>query len=110
MTATGTFSSLNEKSKEIIVDWVGDMVALEAHIEEALDHQLKVKDGVPAAATAVQKFHDTTKANRDRLKTYQEKIGTTAGNPVIAAGAAMLGKAAGLVDRVRERQGHQVAS
>ncbi|HEV2528965.1 MAG TPA: DUF892 family protein [Thermomicrobiales bacterium] len=101
MTATGTFSSLDEKSQQIISDWVGDMVALEAHIEEALDHQLSLKDGVPAASTAIQKFHDTTKANRDRLKTYQEKIGTTAGNPVIAAGASILGKAAGLIDRVR---------
>ncbi len=101
MTATGNYSSLDEKSQKIISDWVGDMVALEAHIEEALDHQLKVKDGVPAAATAVQKFHDTTKANRDRLKAYQEKVGTTAGNPVIAAGAAVLGKAAGVIDRVR---------
>jgi ferritin-like metal-binding protein YciE len=95
------YASLDEKGQKVIADWVGDMVALEAHIEEALDHQLKVKDQVPAAAAAVQKFHDSTKANRDRLKAYQEKIGSTAGNPVIAAGASVLGKAAGLIDRVR---------
>lgn len=100
-STTGSYTSLDDKGKKVISDWVGDMVALEAHIEEALDHQLKVKDQVPAAASAVQHFHDSTKGNRDRLKAYQEKIGTTGGNPVIAVGASVLGKAAGLIDRVR---------
>ncbi len=100
-TITGNYASLDDKGKKIIADWVGDMIAIEAHIEEALDAQLKVKDQVPAAASSVQRFHDTTKANRDRLRAYQEKVGSTGGNPVIDAGASILGKAAGLIDRFR---------
>ncbi len=100
-TTVGNYAGLDDKGKKVIKDWIGDMVAIEAHIEEALDAQLKVKDQVPAAASSIQTFHDTTKANRDRLKAYQEKIGTTGGNPVIDAGASVLGKAAGLIDRFR---------
>ena len=99
--SVGNYAGLDDKSKKIIADWVGDVVAVESHIEEALDHQLKAKYEVPAAASSIQTFHNTTKANRDRLKAYQEKIGSTGGNPVIEAGASVLGKAAGLIDRFR---------
>ncbi len=100
-TTVGNYAGLDDKGKKVIKDWIGDMVAIEAHIEEALDAQLKVKNDVPAAASSIQTFHDTTKANRDRLKAYQERVGTTAGNPVVDAGASVLGKAAGLIDRFR---------
>lgn len=99
--SVGNYAGLDDKGKKVIADWVGDMVALENHIEEALDHQLEVKDEVPAAASSIQKFHDTTKANRDRLKAYQEKVGSTGGNAVVEAGASVLGKAAGIIDRFR---------
>jgi len=49
----------------------------------------------------VQRFHDMVKQHRDTLKQLQEQVGTTAGNPIIAAGSALLGKAAGVIDLVR---------
>lgn len=94
-------SQLSEKHQKTIADYVGDMTALEAHIEEALDKQLtEVKDDAVALA-AVQAFHDTVKQHRDTLRDLQEETGSTVGNPIKDAGAALLGKAAGIIDLVR---------
>jgi ferritin-like metal-binding protein YciE len=96
-----TRSDVQEKHETTIADDVGDMVALESHIEEALDRQLtEVADDAEARA-AVQRFHDLVKQHRDTLTALQEQVGTTAGNPIIAAGSTLLGKAAGVIDLVR---------
>lgn len=92
---------MDDKSQTTIADYVGDMVALTSHIEEALDRQLEMSKESPTAGPAVQRFHDMVKGNRDDLKRYQEEVGSTAGNPVIEAGASVLGKAAGLIDKIR---------
>lgn len=92
---------VDEKGQKTIADYVGDVVALDSHIEEALDRQLKMAKEHPAAGPAVQRFHDRVKANRDTMKAHQEQTGSTAGNPVVEAGASVLGKAAGLIDKIR---------
>jgi ferritin-like metal-binding protein YciE len=84
-----------------IADWLGDMVSLESHIEEALDRQLSLASESPTAGPAVQRFHDMVKENREALKARQAEIGSTAGNPVAKVGSTILGKAAGLIDKVR---------
>jgi ferritin-like metal-binding protein YciE len=96
-----TTKTINEKHAQTIADYVGDMVALESHIEEALDRQLKETTDDPEAHAAVQRFHDLVKTHRDTLKSVQEQVGTTAGNPIIAVGSALLGKAAGVINLVR---------
>lgn len=90
-----------EKQLKTLQDYVGDMVSLESHIEEALDKQLKETKDNPQMNAAVQRFHDMVKHNRDHMKQYQETIGTTGGNPIAAVGSAVLGKAAGVIDLVR---------
>jgi ferritin-like metal-binding protein YciE len=100
---TGTTGMMagNDKSQKTIADYVGDMVALESHIEEALDRQLnEVKDD-PIALEAVRGFHDMVKAQRDQMKALQQEVGSTAGNPIKKAGSALLGAAAGVIDMVR---------
>lgn len=92
---------MDDKSQKTIADYLGDMVALTSHIEEALDRQLEMSKESPVAGPAVQRFHDMVKANRDELQKYQEEVGTTAGNPIIEAGSAVLGVAAGLIDKIR---------
>ncbi len=89
------------KHEQTIADYVGDMVALESHIEEALDRQLTETQDDPDASPAVQRFHDMVKQHRDTLIALQEDIGSTPGNPIKAAGATLLGKAAGVIDLVR---------
>lgn len=91
----------DDKSQKTIADYVGDMVALEDHIEEALDHQLEMTKDSKIAAGVVQQFHDMVKRSRDELKEHQKLVGSTIGNPVVDAGSTLLGKAAGLIDKVR---------
>ena len=101
MSQTETMVPVEDKNKKTIADYVGDMVALESHIEEALDRQLKEVRDDPVAIAAVKEFHTLVKTQRDRMKSLQEETGTTAGNPVIKAGSALLGKAAGVIDKIR---------
>jgi ferritin-like metal-binding protein YciE len=92
---------VNDKHRKTIADYVGDMAALESHIEEALDRQLtEVKDD-PVALAAVRDFHDMVKEHRDTLKAMEEETGKTIGTPIKEVGASLLGKAAGIIDLLR---------
>src|SRR5688572_29740272 len=92
---------LDDKSKKTLSDYISDMVTLENHIEEALDRQLnQVKDD-QVALEAVRGFHDLVKRQRDTMRALREEYGGTAGSPIKEAGAALLGKAAGLIDNIR---------
>jgi ferritin-like metal-binding protein YciE len=92
---------VSDKHRQTIADYVGDMAALESHIEEALDRQLiEVKDDA-AALAAVRQFHDMVKQHRDTLKAMEEETGRTIGTPIKEAGAALIGKAAGIIDLLR---------
>ena len=99
--ATMNTDDVQKKHRKTVADYVGDMAALESHIEEALDRQLKEVTDDPVALAAVQDFHDTVKAHRDTLKALEEETGKTVGSPIKEAGAALLGKAAGVIDLVR---------
>lgn len=85
-----------------IADWVGDLVALESHVEEAMDHQLKLETSNSSLKQTIQMFHDTVRASKQRAVAYQEQYGSEPGNPVIKTGAELLGKAAGLIDKMRK--------
>ena len=101
MAQTTTSREVSDKHRRTIADYVGDMAALESHIEEALDRQLtEVKDD-PVALAAVRDFHDMVKRHRDTLKAMDEETGKTIGTPIKEAGAALFGKAAGIIDLVR---------
>ena len=89
-------------AEQTVAKYVGDMIALETHIEEALDRQVKISDGNPAAAAVIRQFHDMVKRHRDALSTLQDETGSTAGNPIKAAGAAVFGMAAGIIDQLRD--------
>lgn len=92
---------LDDKSKKTLSDYISDMVTLENHIEEAIDRQLnQVKDD-QVALDAVNGFHDLVKRQRDAIRALREEYGGTAGSPIKEAGAALVGKAAGLIDNIR---------
>lgn len=92
----------NKSVHATIADWIGDIVALEGHVEEAMDHQLEIATSNEELKQTFQTFHDTVKASKDRAVAYQEQYGSTPGNPVIKTGAELLGKAAGLIDKLRK--------
>jgi ferritin-like metal-binding protein YciE len=89
------------KSEKTIADYLGDLIAVETHIEQALDHQLKLTQDDPTVGPVIQQFHDMVRDQLKELRALQPEEGTTAGNPVIAAGATILGKVAGIIDMVR---------
>jgi hypothetical protein len=103
VTTTGrnTMTDTTTTRKEI-ADWIGDIVALESHVEEALDHQLTIDPPHGELKTTIQYLHDTCRDSKQRAVAYQEAYGSTAGNPVIKVGSELLGKAAGLIDKVRK--------
>jgi ferritin-like metal-binding protein YciE len=92
---------LQDQHRTTIADYVGDMAALESHIEEALDRQLTEVEDDPIARSAVQEFHDMVKQHRDTLKALEEETGRTSGTPIKEAGSALIGKAAGIINLVR---------
>lgn len=89
-------------TNKTIADWVGDVVALESHVEEAMDHQLQIKSSNASLKQTIQTFHDTIKASKERAVAYQEQYGSEPGNPIIKTGAELLGKAAGIIDKMRK--------
>jgi len=98
---TMNVEEVKEKNRKTIADYVSDMAALESHIEEALDRQLTEAKDDPVALAAVRDFHDTVKQHRDTLKAMEEETGKTIGTPIKEAGAALIGKAAGIINLVR---------
>jgi ferritin-like metal-binding protein YciE len=97
-----TQTTISEKNQKTIADYLGDMKAVESHIEEALDRQLDMFPDQPEARAAVQGFHDMVKAQRDHLASLLEaepEGGVT--NSVKDAGSTLLGKAAGMIDKIR---------
>ena len=94
-------TEINEQTQKQIADWVGDIVALESHVEEAMDRQLTLKSDNAELTSTLQRFHDTVRASKYRAEDYQKGIGSTGGNPVIKVGSSLLGKAAGIIDKVR---------
>jgi ferritin-like metal-binding protein YciE len=101
MAQTTTSRAVSDKHRRTIADYVGDMAALESHVEDALDRQLtEVKDD-PVALAAVRDFHDMVKRHRDTLRAMDEETGKTIGTPIKEAGAALFGKVAGIIDLLR---------
>lgn len=94
-------SSTDKKINHTISDWLGDIVALESHIEEAMDHQLKLDAPNDSLKQAIQQFHNTVRDSKKRAVDYQKQYGSEPGNPVIKAGSEVLGKAAGIIDQMR---------
>jgi len=91
----------DDKNLNTVQQYVGDMIALETHIEEAIDRQLdEVKDN-PAADAAVKQFHQTAKGHRDSLKAHLKSLGGSESSPVKNAVAGLFGAAAGMIDKVR---------
>jgi ferritin-like metal-binding protein YciE len=94
--------AVTEKNQSTIADYLGDMNAVETHIEEALDRQLNMFSDLPEVAAAVQGFHDMVKAQRDHVQSVLDSSpDNSSTNAVKDLGSSLLGKAAGMLDKVR---------
>ena len=90
-----------DKNLDTIVTYVGDMYALESHIEEAIDAQLEKVKGHPKAQAAVRRFHGTVRTQRDAMKAHLAELGGSTGGMLKSAVTSVSGMAAGLIDKVR---------
>src|SRR5688572_27705590 len=92
----------SEKNQKTIGDYVGDMHAVESHIEVALDRQLDMFPDQPKVAAAIQEFHDMVKAQRDHVQSVLESLPhESPTNAVKDFGSSVLGKVAGMLDKIR---------
>jgi hypothetical protein len=91
----------DDEKRNTVQQYVGDMVALEGHIEEALDGQLKENPEHARAAEALRRFHTTVRGNRDSLKAHLKELGGSESSPIKSAVAAIFGMAAGAVNLIR---------
>jgi ferritin-like metal-binding protein YciE len=95
----GASAMATDARSAVLSDWVGDIVSVESHIEEALDHQLKI-EGKPAI---IQHVHDTVRDSKHRAEAFRDKQYSNArGQSVTQKATEILGKAAGLIDKVRK--------
>lgn len=94
-------ANTENQTQKTISDWLGDIVALESHVEEAMDRQLELESNNPSLTAAIKGFHDAVRDSKHRAEQYQKEYGSTPGNPIIKAGSELLGKAAGIIDKIR---------
>lgn len=95
-------SESKESVRAYLADWIGDIVAVESHIEEALDHQLTLATGSAEVAETIRALHDAVRDSKRRAVMFEESLGGTATGGVLQKGAELLGKAAGMIDRMRK--------
>lgn len=95
-------ATATQGTQQTIADWLGDIVALESHVEEVMDRQLTLASKSTNVATSFKRYHDTVRDSKRRAEAYQKSYGSTSGNPVIKAGSNLLGKAAGMIDKMRD--------
>ena len=91
----------DDKNLSTLQTYVGDMHALESHIEQAIDAQLeKVKDH-PKAHAAVRRFHGNVRTQRDAMKAHLDALGGSTSGALTSAVTNLFGMAAGVIDKVR---------
>ena len=94
---------MDTPEQNTVQQYVGDMLALESHIEEALDGQLNEVEHEAEARALVQRFHDMVKAQREALRAHLTTIGGSESSPVKELVANLFGKAAGVIDNIRTK-------
>jgi hypothetical protein len=90
-------------AKDILQQYVSDMISLDGHIHEAIKRQLddeRLKQ-FPEAAKVVNTIHSTLDTHLAGLNGQLKTLGGEASGPVKEAVSAIAGVAAGLYDKVR---------
>jgi hypothetical protein len=90
-------------SKDILQQYVSDMVALDEHIHEAIKRQIeddRLKE-FPEASKIVTTIHRTLDSHISSLKRELKTLGGETSGPIKEAVSAVAGVAAGLYDKVR---------
>lgn len=97
---------MTDQAQKQTSDWVGDIVALEAHIEEAMDKQLQIEAPDAEINQTIKYLHDTVRDSKHRAEQYLQTVGGPRNKNLVERGAEILGVAAGIIDKLR----HDTAS
>jgi ferritin-like metal-binding protein YciE len=99
-------AGVNEKSRETITKYLGDMHALESHGLEAISRQVTNLEGSDHkdALTTVQGFKRTLDSHVQALESRLKALGDSPTSPVKDAASAVAGVAAGLYNKVRNEE------
>ena len=92
------------KEQEIITKYLGDMVALESHILQAIGMQAKLLADHADAQQKVQTYRATLSSHVDAVKARLNELGGSPTHPLKEGVAAAVGVAAGLVDKMRSEE------
>lgn len=91
-------------AKNVLQKYVSDMLALEGHIAQAIDKQVKANADNPEVSAKYAAFTTTLKSHHDTLASRLDALGGAANSPVKEGVAAVLGVAAGLLDKFRSEE------
>ena len=99
-----TQSQSSGKHNDLITKYLSDMVAVEGHIYQAIDKQVKETQDEPDVNPKLIQIRDGVERHTNILRSRLEALGGQATSPVKEAGASILGVAAGVIDKVRSEE------
>lgn len=97
-------SQLTGKKHDIVTKYLADMIAVEAHIYQAIDKQVKETQDEPDINPTLRQISTTLESHVNNLRSRLEDLGGQATNPIKEAGASLLGVAAGVIDKMRAEE------
>ncbi|MEO5953180.1 MAG: DUF892 family protein, partial [Chloroflexia bacterium] len=92
------------KGQDLVTKYLSDMVAVEAHIYQAIDKQVKGTEDEKDINPKLREISSTLESHVNALRARLEALGGQASNPIKEAGASVLGLAAGLIDKIRSEE------
>ena len=93
-----------DKKNDIVTKYLADMAALEGHIYQAIDKQVKATEDEPDVNPMLRNIRDGLERHIDSLKKRIDALGGQATSPLKDAGASILGIAAGVIDKLRAEE------
>jgi ferritin-like metal-binding protein YciE len=87
-----------------LTKYLGDLHALESHILQALDKQVRLLPDHPDVRARLRVYRNTLEEHLDALEARLQDLGGSPTHPVKEAVSAVLGVAAGLYDKARSEQ------
>lgn len=99
-----TKEEMGQKQHDLITKYLADMIGIEGHIYQAIDKQVKATEDQPDVNPTLRTIRDTLEQHTESLGKRLEALGGQATSPIKEAGAAVLGVAAGLIDKLRTEE------
>ena len=94
----------DDKKHDIVTKYLADQLALEEHIFQAIDKQVKGTQDEPDVNPKLAQIRGILEQHVNALKARLEALGGKPTSPIKEVGASLLGVAAGAIDKVRAEE------